>query len=26
VTLEFAPGDPTAELDGQPVYIGITKA
>ena len=26
VSLEFAPGDPTAELDGQPVHIGITKA
>jgi isoleucyl-tRNA synthetase len=26
VSLEFAPGDPNAELDGQPVHIGITKA
>ncbi|MEY2522774.1 MAG: isoleucyl-tRNA synthetase [Ilumatobacteraceae bacterium] len=26
VSLEFAPGDPNAELDGQPVHIGITIA
>jgi hypothetical protein len=26
VSLEFAPGDSNAELDGQPVHIGVTKA
>ena len=26
VSLQFAPGEPNAELDGQPVFIGITKA
>ena len=26
VSLEFAAGEPNAELDGQPVHIGITKA
>ena len=25
VSLAFAPGEPNAELDGQPVFIGITK-
>ena len=26
LSLEFAPGEPNAELDGQPVFVGITKA
>ena len=26
VSLDFAPGEPNAELDGQPVFIGIAKA